>query len=841
MKKIFVIAIAFILFPVNFSNEKKISREAFPVIVSDENPFYTLIAVPAAIFYDENVHVKPLLVENFSNPSKAVERFKKLYEMENALIISNRDVVNASIDISKIWKRSDEAIIIKNNIEGYKLGVAIACLGSYKNIPVFVANKIEEIEERLKELGVKRTYVCGDIDGYGEVIKFESIEEINDFMIRFLKEKFGEIKYIVITNPVDIENAMVIKKIEYNFSGKINSGSTLHGLNILKSGFNYSSTHTFRVPYDGFVVIKIELINKDSEDVERWGDRLFLHLSNPDNVTFLYASTAGGVPEIDENGNITIDKLTYQTCVFNKPGEYTAEVIGTWIVKRQGEYEMKIEVEKVDRGNFPLMKGLSSLASYIASYHKGIVFADDFSFVGGKNADIEGIIYPVSNEKLVEPCNKHVLKIHEKINLLLMNISGIRNLKDLQKYYADNSSHIAIMGDTTMIPMFYYHNPDSDYVSGQGTASDFIYGNIDPNFADLENDSFTYYPFQENAVGRITGYDAQDCSALIARTIFYNYIIDKLGEWKNNATVQTGTGIEFQMIPIISPLMNILKIFMGFGPVRNEPTKFPTGESKFINARISNDFSRNGFNVFSAKGLDAQRVGLLLNRKGGQHQLNSNYIFAFNHGTYYLYEAGDMLEFDQFGLGLKTGLSGKGSFDVRHVINMEYNPSVAFIESCLVGKIEGLIPENCLSQTYIHAGLNSFIASTRYTADPGYLEPGLIFKGFGIYGYINASINLKMHEKYPDLHFGALLAEDFIIDLIENNSSVGIALRNAKNKYLPKDANSTFLWTPPLYFSGDPFEKIGWNFQPEETNALDKKYVCLHEFTLYGDPAFNPC
>ncbi|RLF50380.1 MAG: hypothetical protein DRN11_04765, partial [Thermoplasmata archaeon] len=325
-----------------------------------------------------------------------------------------------------------------------------------------------------------------------------------------------------------------------------------------------------------------------------------------------------------------------------------------------------------------------------------------------------------------------------------------------------------------------------------------------------------------------TGYDAEDCSALIARTIFYNEIIEKFGSWKENATVQTGTGIEFQYIPIITPLVNKLKSIIGFGPTRQEPIKFPTGESKFINMRLCNNFKKNGFNVFSAFRLEAQREGLIMDRKGGEYQLESNYIFAFNHGTYYLFEAGDMLEFDQFGLGLKTGLSGKGSFDVRHVINMPFKPSVAFIESCLVGKIEGLLPENCLSQAYLHAGVNAFIAATRYTADPGYLEPGLIFKGFGIYGYINATKNLWLYGKYPDLHFGALLAEDFILDLIENNSTVGMALRNAKNKYLPKDANSTFLWTPPLCM------------QLKETKALDKKYVCLHEFILYGDPAFNP-
>ncbi|HHH78086.1 MAG TPA: hypothetical protein ENL18_02600, partial [Thermoplasmatales archaeon] len=229
----------------------------------------------------------------------------------------------------------------------------------------------------------------------------------------------------------------------------------------------------------------------------------------------------------------------------------------------------------------------------------------------------------------------------------------------------------------------------------------------------------------------------------------------------------------------------------------------------------------------------AQRTGLLgdVISKGGQYQLESNYIFTFAHGSYYLFEAGDMLEFDQFGLGLKTGLSGKGTYDVRHVVNMDYGPSMAFIESCLVGKTEGLSPYNTLSQAFLHAGVDAFIASTRYTADPGYLEPGLIFEGFGIWGYINATLSLKLKGEYPDMHFGSLIASTYILDLISNDSTTGMALRNAKNAYLPADANSTFLWTPPL----DDGLKSGGG-----TKVLDKKYVAIHEFVLYGDPAFNP-
>ncbi|KAA0012306.1 MAG: hypothetical protein FE041_03720, partial [Thermoplasmata archaeon] len=354
----------------------------------------------------------------------------------------------------------------------------------------------------------------------------------------------------------------------------------------------------------------------------------------------------------------------------------------------------------------------------------------------------------------------------------------------------------------------------------------------------------------------------EDCSALIARTIFYNEIIE--GEWKRNATIQTGCGLEFQWIPVITTLANLI---LG----GNEPTKWPTGESYFMNLRLCNDLE--GYNVKRTHLLTSQREGFENlakygrkyflfprfyeaisgdNVKGGKYQEESNIIFTFNHGFYYLYESGDILlearGFPPFTTisrfyPMGSGLSSKGTYDVRNVYKMELGPSVVYIESCIVGRTDGLQPENCLSQAYLHAGVNAFVAASRVTADPGYLEPGLIFEGFGIWGFINATINLK-NGKYPEPHFGAVIAEGFILDLIHNNSTTGIALRNAKNVYLPKDANSTFMWTPPLVSTGckliDEMLYESMNPRFEYGKCLDKKYHCLHEFNLYGDPAFNP-
>jgi len=816
------------------------SASATPVIVSSENPFYPLIATPVSLYYESQMkerNVAPLLVQDFAEPSESSQRFIDMYGMDNALIINGETPADVSIRLARTaWESSDGALIIKQDKNGYRLGVAAAPLAAYLNIPIFVTNNTDYIRLTLQELGVQKTFVCGDLDGFGTTDRLEDLKEIQAVMLELLGGNFSD--YITLTNPLDITEPQVLDSVNYQFEGTLNSGSTLHGLHLLLNGFSYTASHAFNVPDDyTYARLKVTLINKDSEDVEQWGDRLFLHLVNPQNRTFEYASTAAGIPLVDGK-NIVEDRLEYETCIYRQPGIYSAEVVGTWIIKKTGDYSLDITIEKLDTSIYPLMPGLSSLAPYLTAYRKGIVWADeDFAFAATPNVtvngqDCPGIASPVKNPLLAAAANTHVHNLHQKLNTLLGTLSGlgINDMNALREYYYDHPVHIALLGDTTMIPHYYYSNPDSDYISGVGAAGDYIYGDIDPNPDDMENDTYTFYPVMENAVGRVTGYDVEDCSALIARTIGYEQLIATLGEWKNTATVQTGTGIEFQKIPVLTELMNQLKAIMGFGPVRDEPTKFWTGESKFINMRLVNSTSSGGFNVLNAYRLEAQRVGLLgeLIGKAGQYQLDSNYIFAFNHGSFYLFEGGDMLEFDPFGLGLKTGLSGKGSFDVRHVVNMDYGPSMVFIESCLVGKTEGLSPYNTLSQAFIHAGVNTFIASTRYTADPGYLEPGLIFEGFGFKGFVNAALNLLLNGQYPDLHFGALIAEDYILDLITNDTTTGIALRNAKNYYLPKDANSTFLWTPPL---GD---------SDYDERALDKKYVAIHEFILFGDPAFNP-
>ena len=177
---------------------------------------------------------------------------------------------------------------------------------------------------------------------------------------------------------------------------------------------------------------------------------------------------------------------------------------------------------------------------------------------------------------------------------------------------------------------------------------------------------------------------------------------------------------------------------------------------------------------------------------GGNDQINSNLIFTFAHGSYNLFEHGDVFidsvgfpgvtTFSRINSKFRSDLSSKGSYSVRSVNDMEYGPSVIFVVSCITGRTDGIIPENAVSQAFLFAGMNAYIGATRFTADPGYLPPRPLPGGWGIgiLGLTKAILDLKLKGEYPVSHFGAALAEDFIIDLIENDATTGLALRNAK-------------------------------------------------------------
>jgi len=875
------------------------------ITVSDKNPFYALIATPLAVSYDEvgNQHIAPLYIKNLSDPSKSILRAEQQVGLHSDFTIGN---IMSPKDISlfvadMFWDDTTTALVIKNDESGYNLGIVATPIASYLRIPVIVTDAIDhQVETVLDDLGVESLYICGDLHTTSYWAKeFENVEEIIEECMIIMHHIFGDnIEYITIANPLDVNQPEVLDKVVYEFSGNVGSMMFLPTQTIGMMLNGQMKTHRFDIPQDyKYAKLILDLKNQNPENAERLGDKVSVIVSSPDGPRYFFVSTDGGLPVRDSEGNIIEDKIHYEITLYDKPGNYGLQILGQWGALKSGSYEATITIEKIESPVVPLMEGLSSIAPYLTAYHKGIVFAKpEFAFAADDDVlnngeSCPGVTQPGSNPLLVEPSNTHTMQIHQELNDLLAEIAEIpvSNLQGLRNYYFNNPVYIAIAADPTMVPMYFYYNPDGKldakaYMMGFALPSDFMWGDIDPKPGDPENNSFSPWPSMENIVGRVTGRDVQDCSALIARTIFYNNIIEEMDNWKDTALVQTGCGLEFQNLPIITKISQIL--FSG----RGEPTKFPTGESAFINLRLKEKMEEGYNNVKNTFLLESQREGFtkdelqdiknagILNKllfpkgfielfmsnekvTGGQSHLDSSLIFTFAHGSFNLFEHGDIFV-DSRGFPfvtaisriypqIRSGLSSKGSYSIRSIENMEYGPSVVFVESCITGRTDGIAGENVLSQTFLHAGVNAYIGATRVTADPGYLEPRPLpgGVGIGILGLMKAILDLKLFSKYPDLHFGAVIAEDFINELIENDATTGLALRNAKNVYLEKDANSTFLWTPPLTLStgNSVIDQLCLSSLNQEqlngntrTKVLDKKYVALHEFTLYGDPAFNP-
>jgi hypothetical protein len=383
------------------------------------------------------------------------------------------------------------------------------------------------------------------------------------------------------------------------------------------------------------------------------------------------------------------------------------------------------------------------------------------------------------------------------------------------------------------------------------------------------------FPEQENIIGRITGWDIQDVSALVARTVFYDEIIDDLGDWKEKATVQTGCGTDFLKPPIIS----LLKRLQG----KDDIVKWDSGSTKYTGERLTNIVLKPlGFDVyltqettsqvkgFSKDALDNIKKTNLFSRlffnkwmvdrisgegtvKGGQLMKECNIIWQNAHGMPNLYEFGDCCT-DTIGYGpvlggiikwlsltgilpiFNTGMTNLGSHNIRNVEHMNLGPSVMVVESCFCGKIDGVYPPQAISQAPFHAGVNTYISSTTDSNVGGggylkpYLEPGIRWDRYNLIAQFQAAINAR-NGIYPEPTFGHIIYEHFYNNLGEDED-VGTAFRNARNLYLPQDWDSTFKWVPPLNAAGDEV-----NLAP---NVPEHKFMAYYEYTLYGDPAFNP-
>lgn len=916
------------------------------IIVSDTSPFYPLIATPIAINYDSSGEqsVIPLYVMNLTEPAKTIDRLRNSqlsrYSLNEYIISDDMDPKTISLECAlKFWDQTNAALIMSNDQSGYELGVLATPIASYLSIPVIITEEIDsDVVRVLREIGVTHTIICGDnLSGYGKEIHLESIDEVVDAVVSIARKKFGSIDYITLTNPIDAWPPKVVDESIFNFGPvtvkSISMNKVTQAAIALVTGS--PPVGSFVIPNDyKYALIKFEGINHELGGIEEFGDSVdFSVTSNSDTAPTQWVITGAtgtaGNPIRDLSGKIVKDRLLQEVVLYDQGGvECTITARGFWAILKEGDVSANVVVQKLENPTYPMMKSLSSISPYLTAYHKGIVFGKtDFAFTADDHVITEtgetcpGFYVPRRNSPLTPLSNRHFFDtIHDSLNELLAKLSDIqvddiRDIATLQKYYTNNPKYIALVGDATVLPQYFYQNhiqpfgdvtgdgkDDTSYWVGGGTPSDVLYGNIDPiryDWSNLANDVYTEYPYMENIVSRITGWDAQDASALIVRSLFYDEILEGYEDWKDNFGLLVGGGQDFQK-PFIRQIL-FEKILRLVRP--GEPMKVDNGYAEQSLLRtISQVADPLGFNVQSAFKEEAQRVGFsdealtkikqatLFNRlffnknmvksiagegvvKGGQIYETSNFIFANGHGCQNFFGMGgnDLTATGLFGplfkkllietavpalggfIGPGGDLSKIGDYTCREVSNMQLGPSFMWIESCIVGKLDGMYPKASGAQAHLHAGLASLVSSsTGSNIGGGYLEPKNIKFDFPIitqFKYLKNKYIDWQNEIFDEPHFGFKYYYDMCDDLRKNDISIGLAFRNARNNYFTQEEIEWEVWwTPPLIRTGNSEidRVINQHISSSSSSGsgkgpmMESKYVTYQEYLLYGDPALNP-
>jgi hypothetical protein len=818
---------------INTNSTRK--NEALALVASDSSPYYSLIATPIAVHYAKNAKrdVTPLLVVNKEQPSTAVTNFLALYGNPNITAIGDVGDENGYLGASKIkytideenlketslkaaryfWNTSDGALIIKEDREGYNLGVAATVLASYLNIPVIVTDSMDSaVAITLDKLKVKYTLVAGNIGGYRATKHFFDIDSITKITTQIIKERLGEeVSYITLANPMDTYKLEVLDTKSYHFSGKISDSGAPSYPGAAPIGADGPS-HIFGIPTDYQhanvkVDIKMDVSKANGvpgigNDADASGERVYAYigidkdkdgkLGEKDDLRFF-----GGTPGYDlirdgPSGRPLYAWFYTELPFFNDATNITIQLLAklpTYYPTYTTTYTVDITVEKLATTTYPLMPDLSSLASYLAAYRYGIVLAKpeyqihNEGVVPGCACGTPGM--PSSNENAAYNVNNKTIEIKNDLNKLLGALVNT-SVKDknawvslastLNNINIEKRPHIGIIADTNMVPQYYFKTKQGGATEGFGMPSDNAYMDIDMDPANPPYDIGNKEPTFEVPVGRITGWDSQDVSALLARTFFYTDIINSHKGPNNNGVT--------------------LSSYWKDSALTTVGTEMPVGASTVTADKLGEMFLRAGFQIDESKKFERSR------RQFSQDSyMSSNFIYFAVHGFYYWYVPTAWE--GKYGVLPKT--AGGGAYDVAHVKDMAFGPSVIFGLSCVTGRIDDLHPYNTLSQAFLHAGMNTYIGATRSAWGNGIPVPDM-YEGEELGDLLGMRFYAALTGYLYDKHGGLVIKNSV------ENATVGVALMDAKNKFVASEGTD----------NGGPMDDT------------------FNQFTIYGDPAFNP-
>ena len=269
--------------------------------------------------------------------------------------------------------------------DAYRLGLLATPLASYLNSPLlFYDDNQADLQALCTQLQTTQAYLVGDISlnlTNVTLIHLINEEAITHIILSIIKEQFGTINYLTMTNPADVLPPAVINTTETKFTDHIINRKII----ILSKEINLSGNDTRQYPIsvpDGINRVQIsgEIIQKRRpflRNISSIVPLIFMTLTDTQGHIVAYANSMG----------YDIGKTKLETLTCNASGEYTLKVTvyngikGGFFIQRgisrvDADITVTATITILARPHLPLIPKLSMMAPYLTAAHGGLLIAN---------------------------------------------------------------------------------------------------------------------------------------------------------------------------------------------------------------------------------------------------------------------------------------------------------------------------------------------------------------------------------------------------------------------------------------------------------------------------------
>lgn len=711
------------------------SHSSDVIAIPDNNPWYGLLGSSAACFYTTNESIlKPLLIFQNGMFSVQQQRFLEQYGSDGTVLLTLGDTVDSPVptipllgsptDVSLqlstyLFSKVSSALILAcSGNTSYALGVQACPLASYLHIPILLCDhNYDALQETLATLQVSTLLLVGNITSSYfasyDVVTLSTSEEIQQQVLAVIKERFGTLRYLTLTNPSDTTCPSVDSIENETYFYKITSTQLV----LLTNRFQLQGTDTIQQNF----IVPSGIVHLTCQASISTLEGPMTHIPDCVPIIFMTIKDAdGNIISYSQSSGFELKQTIGFSLIVDTPGTYTVNCtiyhgfLGGFFSQRglsivDAGMNLTITQEMLHTAHFPLVPSLSMMAPYLTSAHGGMLLASDSWQLTTEEyrAHAHGIATGPWYNELLQGYNNE--QVNKTITCLLQNMSLIEK-HDLLDAYLSGPAWLAILADTNMIPMYYYQ-PSQPGLIDKGLPSD------NP-----------YSLNQSLSVGRVLGHDVSDVSVLLCRTFFYNQLCGNVSEnidWHNSFHFIFGegygeTGGIFHQIPY-----------------SREITEYG------FNSTVYGDF-RNSRQA-------GERLG---------SYTEANYIEYLGHGDWFWFTP-SIYGIDLYGQAI----------DVAHAKEWVYDyPSVFLTSACLMGRVDGLYPNTNIGLTMLHAGCNAFVGSTRETGQESgltLLENHLIVDNFSLGEAVRGE---KQRDREPPTYYVRTLYGDPAFNPYEPNN-----------------------------------------------------------------------